>query len=59
MAYSAENYNIKYLQSEVWFSDIDINPDDLMDEIVLNEYIYNDLDCGSGEIMTFDQVYFF
>ena len=33
----------KYLQSEVLFSDIDENPDELVDEIVLNEDIYNDL----------------
>ena len=38
----------KYLQSEVWFSEIEENPDDLVDEIVLNEDIYNDLICESG-----------
>ena len=47
---------VKCLQSEVWFSDIDENPDDLVDEIVVNEDICNDLTCVSGEIMTFDQV---
>ena len=34
---------IKHWQSEVWFSDEDENPYDLLDEIVLNEDIYNDL----------------
>ena len=51
-----DNYNLKYLQSEVWFSDIDENPDVLMDEIVLNEDIVNDLNCGSRGAMTSEQV---
>ena len=52
MPYGDNNYNLKYLQSEVWFSDIDENPDVLMDEIVLNEDICNDLNCDSEEIIT-------
>ena len=47
----------KYLQSEVLLSDIDENPDELVDEIVLNEDIYNDLICDSGVTMTSSQVF--
>ena len=42
----------KNLQSEVWFSEIEENPDELVDGIVLNEYICNDLICDSRDTPT-------
>ena len=53
-----ETYKIKYLQSEVWFSDIDENLEDIVDDIVINEDIYNDIICDSGDGMTLELVYF-
>ena len=47
----------KYLQSEVWFSDIEENPDDIVDEIVLNKDIYNALNCASRDTMTSNLVF--
>ena len=55
MIYANMTLANKYLQSEVWFSDTEENPDELVDEIVLNEDIYNDL--NSGDNMTCSQVF--
>ena len=49
---------IKYLQSEVWFSDIEENLDDTVDDIVINEDLYNDLICDGGDVMALELVYF-
>ena len=50
---------IKHRQSEVWFSGVDENPEDLMDEIVLNEDVYNDLNSHNEVIQMLGKVYIF
>ena len=55
--YDTITLTIYYLQSEICFSDTDENLDDLADEIVLNEDIYNELICNSGNAMASSQLF--